>query len=56
MPTVRPFRFGVVASVARTGEEWLSKARHVESLGFATLVMPDALKAFAPVVERLAGS
>jgi probable F420-dependent oxidoreductase len=30
--------------MARTGDEWLSKARRVESLGYATLVMPDGLK------------
>jgi probable F420-dependent oxidoreductase len=44
MLRARPFRFGVVAAMARTGEEWVSKARRVESLGFATLVMPDGLK------------
>ena len=44
MLTSHPFRFGVVAAMARTGEEWLSKARRVESLGYATLVMPDGLK------------
>jgi probable F420-dependent oxidoreductase len=44
MPHVRPFRFGVVAASARTGEEWIAKARRVESLGYATLVMPDNLQ------------
>lgn len=37
----RPFRFGVVAAWARSGEEWAEKARRVESLGYATLVVPD---------------
>lgn len=39
--TQRPFRFGVVAAFARTGEEWAEKARRVESLGYDTLVIPD---------------
>src|SRR5439155_27304284 len=39
----RPFRFGVVAAQARSGDEWAQKARHVESMGYATLLMPDGL-------------
>ena len=39
----RPFRFGVVAASARSGEESASKARQVESLGYTTLVIPDGL-------------
>lgn len=39
-----PFRFGVVASMAQTGDEWAEKARRVESLGYSTLVMPDVLQ------------
>src|SRR5207237_1972130 len=35
--------FGVVAASARSGEEWASKARQVESLGYTTLVIPDGL-------------
>lgn len=30
--------------MARTAEEWVSKARRIESLGYATLVMPDGLR------------
>jgi probable F420-dependent oxidoreductase len=41
---VRPFRFGVVAALARSGEEWAEKARRVESMGYATLLMPDGLR------------
>jgi probable F420-dependent oxidoreductase len=37
----RPFRFGVVAAQARSADEWADKARHVESLGYATLLVPD---------------
>jgi probable F420-dependent oxidoreductase len=44
MLTSHPFRFGVVTAMARTGDEWVARARRVESLGFATLVMPDGLK------------
>ena len=40
----RPFRFGVVAASARSADEWIHKARTVESLGFSTLVIPDNLK------------
>ncbi|HEV2013648.1 MAG TPA: TIGR03621 family F420-dependent LLM class oxidoreductase [Candidatus Dormibacteraeota bacterium] len=42
--TGRPFRFGVVAAAARTGEEWAEKARRVESMGYATVLTPDGLK------------
>jgi probable F420-dependent oxidoreductase len=42
--TSHAFRFGVVAAVARTGREWAEKARRVESLGYATLVVPDGLR------------
>lgn len=39
-----PFRFGVVASQAESGEAWLAKARRIESLGYSTLLMPDGLR------------
>lgn len=39
--TQRPFRFGVVAAFVRTGDEWAEKARRIEGLGYATLVIPD---------------
>jgi probable F420-dependent oxidoreductase len=44
MTKVHPFRFGVVAGTATTGEEWAAKARAIESLGYSTLVMPDTVK------------
>jgi probable F420-dependent oxidoreductase len=40
----RPFRFGVVAALARSADEWADKARRVESLGYSTLLMPDGLR------------
>jgi len=44
------FRFGVVAAGARSGDEWIAKARRVESLGYAILVIPDNLQyTLAPV-------
>lgn len=42
--TGHPFRFGVVAALAGSGEEWADKARRVESLGYASLVMPDRVQ------------
>ncbi|MGI8857713.1 MAG: TIGR03621 family F420-dependent LLM class oxidoreductase [Thermomicrobiales bacterium] len=39
-----PFRFGVVSAQARSGEEWTERARRVEALGYATLVIPDNLQ------------
>jgi len=44
MMTDHPFRFGVVAAQARSGEEWAAKARRVEALGYATLVIPDNIQ------------
>jgi probable F420-dependent oxidoreductase len=44
MHSKRPFRFGVVAAAARSGDEWIAKARHAEALGYATLVIPDNLR------------
>jgi probable F420-dependent oxidoreductase len=41
---VRPFRFGVVAAAARSGAEWINRARRAEALGYATLVIPDNLQ------------
>jgi probable F420-dependent oxidoreductase len=37
------FRFGVVAAQASSDEEWIEKARRIEELGYATLLMPDRL-------------
>jgi len=41
---VRPFRFGIVAASARSAQEWVDKAHRAESLGYATLVIPDNLQ------------
>ena len=37
----RPFRFGVLASKARSSSEWTETAKKAEALGYSTLVMPD---------------
>jgi len=37
----RPFRFGVVAASAPSRTAWITTARKVEELGYATLLMPD---------------
>jgi probable F420-dependent oxidoreductase len=39
----RPFRFGVVAAQARSGDEWAATARRAEGLGFSTLLVPDTV-------------
>jgi probable F420-dependent oxidoreductase len=55
----RPFRFGVVAAAAQSGQEWASKARRVESLGYTTLVVPDGLNytlAPLPALAAAAGA
>ena len=46
----RPFRFGVVAAYATSHTAWISTARSVEELGYATLLMPDrtSIGSFAP--------
>jgi probable F420-dependent oxidoreductase len=57
MTTPHPFRFGVVAALAHTGAEWTAKARAVESLGYATLVMPDGLRhSLAPLPALMAAA
>ena len=41
MSDPRPFRFGVLASKARSSSEWRETAKKAEALGYSTLVMPD---------------
>src|SRR5690349_21608687 len=40
----RMFRFGVVAAQARSGQEWMEKARRIEGLGYASMVIPDNIE------------
>ncbi|HEX4094583.1 MAG TPA: TIGR03621 family F420-dependent LLM class oxidoreductase [Trebonia sp.] len=44
----RRFRFGAVAGFGRSGQEWAAAARHIEQLGFSTLLCPDGTGLFAP--------
>src|SRR4051812_21730351 len=50
----RPFRFGVVAAYAQSGEAWIAKARHIEELGYAVLLMPDRLGRLLTPIPALA--
>lgn len=55
MKALRPFRFGVIAYNAHSKEEWVTKARRIEQLGYATLLVPDHLgEQLAPVPAMLA--
>jgi probable F420-dependent oxidoreductase len=55
MTAFRPFRFGVIAYDAQSKEEWVAKARRIEQLGYAVLLVPDHLgKQLAPVPAILA--
>ena len=53
----RPFRFGVQASSTPDRTSWVSLARKVESLGYATLTMPDHFTdQLAPVPALMAAA
>lgn len=53
----RPFRFGVQASGAPDRRAWVELARRVESLGYATLTMPDHFTdQLAPVPALMAAA
>jgi probable F420-dependent oxidoreductase len=54
MSTPRAFRFGVVAGAARSGDEWIAKARRAETLGYATLVIPDNVRYILAPLPALA--
>jgi len=41
MPQGRPFRFGIITDGAPTREEWITRAREAEDLGYATFLQPD---------------
>lgn len=58
----RPFRFGVLCEEMGTGEAWIAKARRVEELGYATLLLRDHFIAepfgdqFAPLIALMAAA
>lgn len=43
MSAQHPFRFGVVGPQLRSADEWVAKARRIEALGYATLLIPDTV-------------
>lgn len=49
MTSIRPFRFGVVATPDGGPDRWIATARRVEELGYSTLLMPDGLQLLSPV-------
>lgn len=54
--THRPFRFGVVSAMARSGEAWVEEARRVEALGYATLLAPDRVGPLLSPMPALAAA
>jgi probable F420-dependent oxidoreductase len=54
--TNHSFRFGMVASKASGGEDWASKARRIEAMGYSTLVMPDGLGSIWSPLPALAAA
>ena len=42
---MHPFRFAVSVSRARTGDDWIARARQAEDLGYDVLLMTDHLGA-----------
>lgn len=50
------FRFGVVAAHESSGQAWLDKARRIETMGFATMVLPDTLPYSLAPFEALAAA
>ena len=46
--TTRSFRFGVVVGSARSAEEWHATAKHIESMGFTNLLIPDTQHTLSP--------
>jgi probable F420-dependent oxidoreductase len=53
---VTPFRFGVNVRTAGSHAEWADKARKVEALGYAVLLVPDHLAELLAPVPALAAA
>jgi alkanesulfonate monooxygenase SsuD/methylene tetrahydromethanopterin reductase-like flavin-dependent oxidoreductase (luciferase family) len=47
----RRFRFGVVATPQSGREAWIQLAKHVQEMGYSTLLMPDGLQLLSPFVS-----
>lgn len=52
----RTFRFGVVMPGAGSAAEWAAQVRRIESLGYATLVMPDTMTRTLSPIPALAAA
>jgi alkanesulfonate monooxygenase SsuD/methylene tetrahydromethanopterin reductase-like flavin-dependent oxidoreductase (luciferase family) len=54
---MRPFRFGVIVRRAQSRADWADKARRLEDLGYATLLVPDHLaEMLAPIPALIAAA
>ena len=51
-----PFRFGIVAARTGGGAAWVEMARHLESSGVATLLVPDRLTSILAPIPALAAA
>src|SRR5215831_19399391 len=57
MADVRLFRFGVVARTADSRDAWIARARQIERLGYAVLLVPDHFgEQLAPVPAMMAAA
>lgn len=57
MSSVHPFRFGVVARTADSRDAWVAKARRIERLGYAALLVPDHFgEQLAPLSAMMAAA
>ncbi|CAI7974428.1 MULTISPECIES: TIGR03621 family F420-dependent LLM class oxidoreductase [unclassified Parafrankia] len=52
MSTLRPFRFAVQATKAKSGSEWRDLARRVEDLGYSTLFLADHYLGHGPAQKE----
>jgi probable F420-dependent oxidoreductase len=50
---LRPFRFGINVREAASRAEWQDKARRVEALGYAVLLVPDHLTAILSTIPAV---
>src|SRR2546423_4448000 len=53
---MKPFRFGVNVRTAASQAEWADKARKVEALGYAVLLVPDHLAELLAPLPALAAA
>lgn len=54
---MQPFRFGIQLEGAPTGAAWRDLARKIESLGYATLYVPDHFgEQWGPIVALTAAA